>query len=149
VTKRDRAEVAALFREILLEQWATPCRRCRPPEKPAAQEAWLMCYGCRTRVYESRGWACRCDNDYCYIMFSKFTHLLKIGYSKDPEDRKIQVAHEMRDDTIEVLFATKGGKCLEQYLHHRFARYRWRREWFTCSDEIFSYAKEHMSRWSF
>lgn len=54
---------------------------------------------------------------------------IKIGYSKDPEER-LKTLQTGYPDILKILLLVPGSERTEQYFHNKFAEYRLNGEWF-------------------
>lgn len=75
------------------------------------------------------------------IALSLKVGLIKIGYSVDPRQRRDQLCTLGVDLTL--LGIVQGGFITEQYLHRRFADYRYVGEWFEPSPELFQFIGQY------
>jgi hypothetical protein len=70
-----------------------------------------------------------------FIYFAKSGRYVKIGISKNPQNRmkELQIGNPNK---IELLHFFKGETFSEKFLHKRFRKYHCRGEWFKFSKEI-------------
>jgi hypothetical protein len=63
---------------------------------------------------------------------------IKIGYSKNPEDRRdsLQTGNHL---DLKLIGVIPGKTTLEEKLHNRFDKYRIKGEWFECSSDIIEF----------
>ncbi len=79
------------------------------------------------------------EEPHVYFIKSKTTNNIKIGVSKNPNERKKQIK-QIKGDTLEILkIIASGGYALESKLHRKFSKYRVNGEWFRPSKELLSY----------
>lgn len=72
-------------------------------------------------------------NGYVYVY--GFDRFVKIGWSKEPENRKLGLESGLPLD-LTVYAVLAGSVNIERTLHRRFAEYRLRREWFRNEGEV-------------
>jgi len=70
-----------------------------------------------------------------YFIYAPETKRVKIGISNKPEERIKDLQNNSGAELV-LLKCLKGGKTLEERLHHRFDNYRQYGEWFKCDDEM-------------
>lgn len=75
---------------------------------------------------------------FVYFIVDESHQLLKIGYSKDPEQRLNQLKTANSGKLI-LAKVIRGDQKTERDYHKLFARYKIRREWFCLSPEILEF----------
>lgn len=89
-----------------------------------------------------------------YLMQRSGDGVLKIGWtSRDPQERRKQIAAEQYPHAIEILAYYPGSYADEAALHKRFARLRFapdnpRSEWFWDSPEIHAHFAKHSAAYT-
>ena len=76
-------------------------------------------------------------DDVVYIVRSRATGLVKIGFSRDPARRLDELA--LRHGPLDLLLVLAGDRADEKALHRRFAGHAVGHEWFRCSRELESF----------
>lgn len=82
-----------------------------------------------------------------YLAHSAQHSVLKIGYSKSPNDRPPNIFYKHKIH-VDLVAAIVGGRALERELHNKFAEHRRKGEWFRDVPEIRAYFAEHGQPWS-
>jgi len=85
------------------------------------------------------------DGALVYFMASERTALVKIGYARDPERRRLQL--ERGGERVRILAVMNGGRSLEQELHTKFADRRVVGEWFDPTPELVAFIEQHGRPW--
>ena len=76
-------------------------------------------------------------DDVVYVVRSRATGLVKIGYSSNPARRLDELA--ARHGPLDLLLVLAGDRRDEKALHRRFAGHAVGHEWFRCSRELESF----------
>jgi hypothetical protein len=66
---------------------------------------------------------------------------VKIGFTSDLETRRINMSVSVPGGVV-ILATLEGGKESEEYLHDKFAEYRFSGEWFEFSDPIREFVRD-------
>lgn len=83
-----------------------------------------------------------------YIYFIASKDKIKIGYTKNSVEKRLNQLQTGNDDKLVLLGYLHGGLDEEKMLHKQFAKYRIRHngEWFEPSDELIDYINVNNSQ---